>query len=109
MMEALEKLLHECDIAFNAVDRQIMCFAHIINLCSGRVINVINDNGESTSDPIGLARGAVRSIRASGLRRDAFNEVIQNGNTKGWFCWNSPIQGKRDDWLIRRTISNGYY
>jgi len=92
MMEALEKLLHERDIAFDAVDRQIMCFAHIINLCSGRVINAINDNDESTSDPIGLARGAVRSIRASGLCRDAFNEVIQNGNTKGWFKTGEPPQ-----------------
>ena len=89
-MEALEKLLHEHDIAFDAVDRQVMCFAHIINLCSGHVINAINDNDESTSDPIGLACGAVRSIQASGLCRDAFNEVVQNGNTKGWFKTGEP-------------------
>ena len=92
MMEELEKLLRERDIAFDATDRRIMCFAHIVDLCSGRVISAIGADEESINNPIGLARGVVRSIRASGLRRDAFDEVVKNGNAKGWFKAGEPPQ-----------------
>ena len=88
MLEALERKLRDRDIESDAVDRRIMCFAHIVDLCSGRVIHAIDD--ESASNPIGLARGAVRAIRGSGLRRDAFDEVVKNGNAKGWFKAGDP-------------------
>ena len=63
MMEALEKKLEERDIAFDATDRRIMCFAHIINLCSGSVIRAAG-GGEGTpeSNLIGLACGVVQVV-----------------------------------------------
>jgi hypothetical protein len=88
MLKSLERKLRDRDIEFDAVDCRIMCFAHIVDLCSGRVVNAIDD--ESASNPIGLARGAVRAIRGSGLRRDAFDEVIKNDNAKGWFKTGDP-------------------
>jgi hypothetical protein len=90
MLEELERLLHDRDFEFDAVDRRIRCFAHIVDLCSGRVIKAISEDDESTGNPIGLARGAVRSIRGSGLRRDAFDETVKNGNDKGWFKTGDP-------------------
>jgi hypothetical protein len=91
MMEALEKKLEERDIAFDATDRRIMCFAHIVNLCSGAVIRAAgNGEGPSESNPIGVARGVVRAVRVSGKRRDAFDEVIRDGNQKSWFKVGQP-------------------
>lgn len=51
-MEALQRKLEERDIAFDAVDRRIMCYAHIINLSSGRVIHAADDKDVSESTPI---------------------------------------------------------
>ncbi len=92
MMEALERKLEAREIPFDAADRQIMCFAHVIDLTSGRVIRAVEgDNAASeTSNPIGLGRTVVRSIRASGLRRDSFDDVVKNGNTKNWFKVGNP-------------------
>ena len=39
MMKALEMMLAARDVSFDAHNWQIICFAHIINLCSGRVID----------------------------------------------------------------------
>ena len=62
-MEALERKLDERDIAFNATDRRIMCYAHIINLSSGSVIRAAGGGeGAPESNPIGLACGAVRAV-----------------------------------------------
>jgi len=36
-------------------------------------------------DPIALGRAVVRSIRASGQRRQNFEETIKDGNDKHWF------------------------
>jgi hypothetical protein len=105
MMQELQILLDAREIPFNAGDSKIMCFAHVVDLSSGRIIraladrvkgkkNIINDmDGDSDSDspptplsdPIAHARKVVRAIRGSGMRRDAFDEVILNGNSKGWF------------------------
>lgn len=104
MMQELEVLLEARDIPFDAADRRIMCFAHVVDLSSGRVIRALADrakakkkvsnNTDSDSDsdseppptdPIAHARKVVRVIRGSGMRRDAFEEVILNGNDKGWF------------------------
>jgi hypothetical protein len=38
-MEHLEILLHLCDIDFNHMDRCIMCFPHVINICCQHVIS----------------------------------------------------------------------
>jgi len=77
MMKVLgAKLAKECDIEFDLVDRRIMCFAHIVNLCSGRVIhglsNGVDDKDDLSSsnddtvavasDPISAACAAVQAI-----------------------------------------------
>jgi hypothetical protein len=102
MMQYLETKLRGREIAFDARDRRIMCFAHVVDLCSGRVVSAAsgpvdegNDHSSSDDDtdisnPIALARAAVRAIRGSGLRRDEFDEVIKNGNDKGWFKQGRP-------------------
>ena len=43
MMEQLEPMLASHDIPFDATDCQIMCFAHMISLCSGHVIHAMTD------------------------------------------------------------------
>ena len=102
MMEELETILKTRDIEFDAKDRRIMCFAHIINLCSGRVIHNLTDKADEAADkdgspssepdheivpsnPIARARAVVQVIRGSGGRRDAFDELIKNGNDGKWF------------------------
>ena len=66
MMAALTTKLKSRDISFDARDRRIMCFAHIINLCSGQAICAASgvDEGvlpgnKTASDPISVARAAV--------------------------------------------------
>jgi hypothetical protein len=87
MMTELEQRLGARDIAFNASDRKIACYGHVIDLTSGRVIDSVtkagdeedvpppsNSNAQQTydeavaRDPIALARNVVRVIRASGAR-----------------------------------------
>jgi hypothetical protein len=83
IMELLATKLQERDMSFDATDHQVMCFAHIIDLASGHVVRAVEDKTASEiSNPIGLACTVVRSIRASGLHRDSFDEVVKNGNTK---------------------------
>jgi len=107
MMEELETMLTECDIVFDAEDQKIMCFVHVVDLCSGCVIHAASDgvepkNDSSSSDgdttasnPIVLACAVVQVIRGSGSCQDAFNEVIVCSNAKGWFK-----QGKLS-WIIQ--------
>jgi len=38
MLEELKDLLHAWDISFNSIDRRIMCFVHMINICCQHVI-----------------------------------------------------------------------
>jgi len=66
MMESLVQKLKLCDVPFNARDNRIMCFAHIIDLCSGQAICAASgvDEGvlpgnETASDPISVACAAV--------------------------------------------------
>jgi hypothetical protein len=111
MMQELEIMFRKCDFDFDATDRHIMCYMHIMNLSSGCVIegatgvdaadhdkdwcsplppppNSPNEQSYANAvahDPIALGHNVVRVIRASGKCREAFNEVIQNGNARGWF------------------------
>ena len=75
MMQHLETMLIPCDIAFNTNNHRVMCFAYIVNLCSGKVIQavsggVVGDMDKShlstvntvVSDPISLACIAVQEI-----------------------------------------------
>ena len=73
MMAALVTKLKLHDISFDACNHRIMCFAHIIDLCSGWAIcassgvdkGVLPSN-ETASDPISVAHAAVRAIQGSG-------------------------------------------
>ena len=80
-----------------------MCFGHVVDLSSGRVIQQVDPKApkagydteddfddDATSNPIALARSVVGVIRASGQRREAFNDLITNGNEKGWFQQGDP-------------------
>lgn len=110
MMKELERLFRARDLPFDAADRKVMCYGHVVDLSSGRVIAGMTDvstedwsgppppdsNAEQTydeavaRDPISLGRTVVRVIRASGIRRDSFEDVVANGNTKGWFNQGQP-------------------
>ena len=97
MMESLTQKLKPRDVPFDAHDNRIMCFAHIIDLCSGQAIcaasgvdkGVLSSN-ETASDPISVARTAVRAIRGSGKCRRDFEQVIADGNKGGWFKAGRP-------------------
>ena len=105
MMKSLEELLHKRDLdTFDAKERQVFCFPHMTNICTGHVISLLSSSpidrepheghvvpGEQmyeqalACDPIAMARAAIRAIRVSGARREAFAAVIRDGNKDGWF------------------------
>lgn len=107
-MQHLETLLRARDIDFDARDRQIRCFPHIIHLCVRRVLNSYSTSSveeimEAWADafpnhaeckryaaaiqknPIKSSRSVVIAVRSSGLRRDDFLDTIKLGNAKNWF------------------------
>lgn len=105
-MQELAIRLHSREIEFDARDRKLMCFPHVVNLSSGRVILGLTKSREDlpenwepetpirtkqsytdavARDPIALGRAVVRAIRSSGTRRAAFDDVIKDGNAKNWF------------------------
>jgi hypothetical protein len=109
MMRELDILLRGREIPFHSVDRRIMCYGHVVDLSSGRIIDgqstVNSRSGDWDGVPLLIeptyaeaigrdivshARSVVRVIRGSGMRREAFDEVIINGNTKGWFKEGEP-------------------
>lgn len=90
-----------------------MCFAHVINIACQHVIDEMTDNkhpdmntddsdSELSTDslvthqrererhPIALGRAIVQALRSSGKRRDDFDDLISNGNAKGWFQVGDP-------------------
>ena len=107
MMEELQTMLTSRDIAFNANKHRTMCFAHIVNLCSGWVVHAAvdgvedkdapslsdndNDSPFSSGDvihapnPIEAACAVVWAIQGSGQCRSDFAKVITDGNAEGWF------------------------
>jgi hypothetical protein len=109
MMEELEKLLRTQNVRFDSIDKRIMCFPHVINICCQHVISQFTDIDLAESinefiaeelsylpqlqtfeeaikrDPVALGRNIVRVLRSSGQRRDAFDQLIRDGNEKGWF------------------------
>jgi hypothetical protein len=106
-MKELGVLFHSRDINFNALDRQLMCFPHVVNICCQHVIQKCTDIaladapeqiqvaahvGEPQSredtvkrDPIARGRNVVHVIRSSGQRQDAFTAMIKSRNEQGWF------------------------
>jgi hypothetical protein len=114
MLQELARLLEEQDIVFDPVDHGVMCYAHVIDLSTGCVVDALtrkqtdnddlsglaqpNSSNEQTydeavaRDPVALGRAVVRAIRASGIRRDAFDELIETGNKKGYFKAGQPAR-----------------
>ena|ERR1700727_1301091 len=113
-MEELAKLLQSRDIDFDPLDRRIMCFPHIINICVQDVIaNFTNTElaeaaAEFVSalplglpdrqtfeeavqrDPVALGCNIVRVLRNLGQRRDLFDDIVRDGNDKEWFQVGDP-------------------
>lgn len=115
-MVGLQTLLNDRDIPFHHKDNRIRCFPHIINICVDHVLKeftkvelvdidfetqfaaVVGSPSSETQtlaealerDPIARGRMVVNAIRASGQRRDAFEELIIDGNARGYF----KVEGK---------------
>jgi len=75
MMQFLKTMLEDHDIAFDAADHRIMCFAHVIDLSSGQVTRNANntiggneddfsqsDSETTFSGPIAHGHNVVRLI-----------------------------------------------
>jgi hypothetical protein len=114
MMHKLEKLLQACDIPFDAHDRKIMCYSHVIDLSSGCIVDKLShantcsdDTGDWDADELpslteptytnaivcdatSHAHTVVQVIQGSGMCRDAFDNIIMNGNSKDWFKEGQP-------------------
>jgi hypothetical protein len=89
-LQEFENLVRARDIAFDHEDQHIMCFPHVINICSTHIIEEFTDitlvddwnefeaslppsdpdyqtfNDACIRDPIALCRSAICAIRASG-------------------------------------------
>ncbi|KAJ7157079.1 hypothetical protein C8R46DRAFT_873629, partial [Mycena filopes] len=75
------------------------CFPHVINIAVQTALKVLSELPNLLaadpdywavlqSDVVGLARSLVTACRASGQRRDDFEQVIENGNNSGG--WGEP-------------------
>ena len=54
MMEELEKKFADRDYPFKALDRYVMCFGHVVELCSKRVVSADGaDGGDPSSSDDG--------------------------------------------------------
>jgi hypothetical protein len=108
-LEGFELLVMAWDIVFDHEDNHIMCFPHVINICSTHVIkqftniDLVDDLEEfdpslaprdleaqtdeqaCAHDPIALCHGAICAIHASGQHLDYFTKLVHDGNEKGWF------------------------
>lgn len=108
-MEHLENFLRQRGMTdFSSKDRRIMCFPHIINLCTQRIISklteeaLVDSDEEFTpesryyskdpgvrydeivrNDPIAIVRKVVKRVRASGQRRQEFTQAIADYNRDG--------------------------
>lgn len=82
-MQELARILNARDIPFDAADRKIMCYGHVVDLSSKRVID--KDDNRDYASKVAHARSVVGAIRGSGMRRDTFKDIIKNGNANKWF------------------------
>lgn len=122
MLERLAISLKDRDIPFDAEDRRVMCFGHIVDLSSKQVIEKLTgaaeeledwdssssqDDGSQTYEealarnPVALARVVVRAIRGSTLRRESFDDIIRIGNEKNWFKNGEEIIKLKPQQLLR--------
>ena len=92
-MTGLQKQLDDRDIRnFDAKDSRIMCFAHVVDLCAGRVIQGLT---KRERDPVAVAQSAVAAIRGSGVRRELFDKLISTGNALRIFDVENPTESSK--------------
>ncbi|KAJ2927910.1 hypothetical protein H1R20_g9190, partial [Candolleomyces eurysporus] len=122
-MEALERDLHRRNLGFSDDGNRIRCFPHVINLASGAVITALKaaaadfDNFFTPErlaelkalpnwpiyrealkrDIIGLPRSFISSCRTSSQRRQAFQDIITEGNLKGFWIGKVAMPRENDD------------
>lgn len=121
MMKELEKLFHKRDLPyFLAAERQVFCFPHTVNISTGHVVKALTSapheqepaedhvpaSGQTYAqavarDPIAMARAAIRAIRSSGGRREAFANVIIDGNRDGRFIVEGEVVQLKSLQLLR--------
>jgi len=58
MMATLKGMFAQHNVTFDANDYCIMCFAHVINLCSGRAILTASD-GDANNDGYDSSNDAI--------------------------------------------------
>ena len=107
-MTKLSRLLQERGIDFDPQDSRIMCFPHILNICSKHATDDLA-SADLTSvseasfvfpgsnvnkraylealgrDPIAHAHDVVHIVRSSSLRCESFKEIILDGNIKKYW------------------------
>ena len=107
-MTELSHLLQEHSINFDPQDSCIMCFPHILNICSKHATDDFT-SADLTSvseasfvfpgsnvnkhaylealrrDPITRARDVVHIVRSSSLHHESFEEIILDGNIKKYW------------------------
>jgi hypothetical protein len=108
--------LHGISTSFNTKDRRIMCFPHIVSICTGHMVDEATTTNYSDSiddysgdvdsdadgrDVVALCRNTVRAIRASGQRILQFKDTIKLGNEKGWFKVGGNTVQVREVQLLR--------
>ena len=113
-MDKLSILLQSCNIDFNMKDHWIMCFAHIINRCCQHIISDFTNSDLAGAaenfvtalppgdpnwqtfkevmgwDPVALGHNIIHVIRNTGQQHEAFNDLVRDGNEKGWFVFRDP-------------------
>jgi hypothetical protein len=111
MMKHLELLLAACELPlrFDASDRHIMCFPHIMNICLQHIsdefsaakltklamawVDCFDDDAVDKDlyleaikkNLVALGCEIVCVIHASGIRHDEFMKTIKTGNLQQWF------------------------
>ena len=134
MTKFLEKLLTKQDIKFNHQDWHIWCLSHILNICSGHVLDALTDKSiiaiasscfsappedldnrqtyrkALKSDPISLGCNIVNILCASRQQHDQFEDYIREGNKAGY--WNTedengiPSTGKKVEIIVLQLLCN---
>jgi hypothetical protein len=137
MMRKLEPLFKEREIPFDAKNNRIHCFPHIINIVVQHVIKKISNsvaadaddafvfeqprNPEKrdspktfddacASDPLARIRKIIVAIRASGQRRDEFNNWIR----MGMYHLILPVRRnlkflRKRKWLVQKCLRLDHY
>ena len=88
MMVHLETILKACGIWFDARDRQVVCYDLASKAAIGKLPDKDNlgvNEGAILRNPVTLVCTVVQTIWGSNLHQEAFNNCINDGNSKGWF------------------------